>query len=106
MMAVNPATAWHMLNSFVKLQPGEWVLQNAGNSAVGHNVAAIAKSMGLRTVNLVRREDQIGPLLAAGADAAGDGIRAAPLRCRCWGQWKAGRPRKRRMEGWRELRGR
>jgi mitochondrial enoyl-[acyl-carrier protein] reductase / trans-2-enoyl-CoA reductase len=70
MMAVNPATAWHMLNSFVKLQPGEWVLQNAGNSAVGHNVAAIAKSMGLRTVNLVRREDQIGPLLAAGADAA------------------------------------
>jgi NADPH:quinone reductase-like Zn-dependent oxidoreductase len=70
MMAVNPATAWHMLKSFVKLDPGEWVLQNAGNSAVGHNVIRIAKAMGLRTVNLVRREDQIGPLLAAGADVA------------------------------------
>ncbi len=70
MMAVNPATAWHMLKSFVQLRPGEWVLQNAGNSGVGHNVIRIAKTMGLRTVNLVRREDQIAPLLAAGADAA------------------------------------
>jgi trans-2-enoyl-CoA reductase len=70
MMAVNPATAWHMLKGFVKLEPGEWVLQNAGNSAVGHNVIRIAKAMGLRTVSVVRRENQVAPLLATGADAA------------------------------------
>jgi mitochondrial enoyl-[acyl-carrier protein] reductase / trans-2-enoyl-CoA reductase len=69
MMAVNPATAWHMLKRFVQLAPGEWVLQNAGNSAVGHNVIRIAKSMGLRTVSVVRRDEQVDLLRSEGADA-------------------------------------
>lgn len=69
MMAVNPATAWHMLKGFVKLAPDEWVLQNAGNSGVGHNVIRIARLMGLQTVSVVRREDLVGSLRAAGATA-------------------------------------
>lgn len=69
MLAVNPATAWNMLNNFVRLQPGEWVLQNAGTSAVGYNVIRLARRLGVRSVSIVRREDQVDPLLAKGADA-------------------------------------
>jgi len=68
MLRVNPPTAWHMLNDFVKLEPGDWVLQNAANSGVGRAVIDIAKSLGLRTVNAVRRPELIEELKAAGGD--------------------------------------
>ena len=32
---MNPATADNMLSDFVDLQPGDWVVQNGANSAVG-----------------------------------------------------------------------
>lgn len=69
MLAVNPATAWNMLTNFVTLKPGEWVLQNAGNSSVGYNVVRMARYLGARSVSVVRRDDQVEPLLAKGADA-------------------------------------
>ena len=68
MLAVNPATAQQMLTRYIHLSPGEWVLQNAGNSAVGHCVVWLARRLGLRTVSLVRRAEQIAPLQAAGGD--------------------------------------
>jgi NADPH:quinone reductase-like Zn-dependent oxidoreductase len=69
MLAVNPPTAWNMLQGFVALKPGDWVLQNAGSSSVGYNVIRLARQLGARTVNVVRREDQVAPLRARGADA-------------------------------------
>ena len=68
MIKINPATAWRMLHDFVAPQPGAWVIQNAANSGVGRAVIAIAKSLGLRTVNLVRRPELIEELTALGAD--------------------------------------
>lgn len=68
-LRVNPATAWRMLHNFVALQPGEWIVQNAANSAVGRCVIQIARHFGWRTVNLVRREEVIPELHALGADA-------------------------------------
>lgn len=68
MITVNPPTASLMLSEFVDLQPGDWVIQNAANSGVGAYLIALAGMRGLKTVNLVRRESQIAPLLAAGAD--------------------------------------
>ena len=59
MMTVNPPTALLMLREFVALQPGDWVIQNAANSAVGAYLIQIAKLRGLRTVNVVRRESAI-----------------------------------------------
>ena len=50
------------------LRPGDWVLQNAANSAVGRAVIQIARSRGIRTVNVVRREDAIADLKEIGAD--------------------------------------
>jgi hypothetical protein len=67
MLAVNPPTAWNMLQGFVALKPGDWVLQNAGSSSVGYNVIRLARRLGARTVNVVRREDQVAPLRSRGA---------------------------------------
>ena len=69
MLKVNPATAQLMLRDYVDLAPGDWVIQNAANSAVGVNLIRLARARGIRTVNVVRRESLIGPLKAIGADA-------------------------------------
>jgi trans-2-enoyl-CoA reductase len=69
MMAVNPPSAWGMLENFETLTTGDWIVQNAANSAVGRCVIQIAKSRGLRTLNVVRREDVIEELTSLGADA-------------------------------------
>jgi len=68
MITINPPTASLMLSEFVDLQEGDWVMQNAANSGVGSYLIALAKLRGLKTVNVVRRESLVEPLLAAGAD--------------------------------------
>ncbi len=68
MLKVNPLTAWCMLTQLISLPEGSWVIQNAANSGVGSCVIQIAKLLGLRTINLVRREQLIEPLEALGAD--------------------------------------
>src|SRR5215469_5154934 len=68
MLSINPPTAALLLGEYVALAPGDWVLQNAGNSGVGRSVIAIAKERGLRTVSLVRRPELIDELVAAGGD--------------------------------------
>jgi len=68
MLRINPATALLMLREFVKLQPGEWVIQNAANSAVGRCVIRLARHFGWRTVNVVRRTELADELESEGAD--------------------------------------
>jgi trans-2-enoyl-CoA reductase len=68
MMAVNPATAWLMLETIVPLVAGEWIIQNAANSGVGHCVIQLAQQMGVRTISLVRRPDPVDRLRADGSD--------------------------------------
>ncbi len=65
---INPPTAYCLLKKIVDLAPGSWVVQNAGNSAVGLSVIQMAKAMGLKTISQVRREELIEPLKALGAD--------------------------------------
>lgn len=68
MISINPPTASLMLSEFVDLQAGDWVIQNAANSGVGSYLVDLATQRGLKTVNVVRRESLVEPLLAAGAD--------------------------------------
>jgi len=68
MLVSSPATAHLMLENYVDLQEGDWVLQSAANSAVGSAVVQLAKARGLRTVNLVRREEVVADLEKRGAD--------------------------------------
>ena len=43
MVRINPPTAHLMLTDLVDLKPGDWIIQNAANSAVGRLVIALAK---------------------------------------------------------------
>jgi mitochondrial enoyl-[acyl-carrier protein] reductase / trans-2-enoyl-CoA reductase len=68
MLKVNPATALLMLRRYVTLEPGDWVIQDAANSGVGTNLIRLARTGGVRTVNIARRAELIEPLKAQGAD--------------------------------------
>jgi trans-2-enoyl-CoA reductase len=68
MMTINPPTAALLLSEFVQLNPGEWVIQNAANSAVGLYLVQLARHRGQRTVNVVRREDAAPIVQAMGGD--------------------------------------
>jgi NADPH:quinone reductase-like Zn-dependent oxidoreductase len=57
MIGINPFTAYLLLNRYVSLMPGDWIGQTAGNSAMGQYIIALAKLAGVKTVNVVRREE-------------------------------------------------
>ena len=65
---INGATAWTLLEDFVELDEGAWVLQDAANSNVGRYLIVLAAQRGIRTVNLVRREEVCQELKELGAD--------------------------------------
>ncbi|MEZ5932496.1 MAG: zinc-dependent alcohol dehydrogenase family protein [Alphaproteobacteria bacterium] len=68
MLKVNPATAWMMLHNYVRLEAGDWVIQDAANSGVGLALISLARIEGLRTVNVVRRPGMATRLQSIGAD--------------------------------------
>jgi NADPH:quinone reductase-like Zn-dependent oxidoreductase len=68
MMGVNPPTAYLLLTDIVKLPQGSWVIQNGANSGVGRATVPIAKALGLRTVNVVRRGAVVAEMKALGGD--------------------------------------
>ena len=79
MLTVNPLTALLILNNFVALKAGDWIVQSAANSAVGEYVIQLAKQRNLKTINVVRRADLAAGLKALGADAVvvdGDDLKA------------------------------
>lgn len=68
MLVSSPATAHLLLSNHAELSAGDWVLQTAANSAVGSAVVQMAKARGLRTVNIVRRDEVVADLKSMGAD--------------------------------------
>ena len=68
MLKINPMTAWRLLHDYVDLARGDWLIQNAANSAAGRAVIQIARELGYKTVNVVRRSELIGELRAEGGD--------------------------------------
>jgi NADPH:quinone reductase-like Zn-dependent oxidoreductase len=68
MLRINPPTALLLLSDVVALKPGDWLIQNVANSAVGRLVIRLARARGINTVNVVRRESLFGELQALGAD--------------------------------------
>jgi len=69
MLRINPPTALLMLTDVVDLKPGDWVIQNVANSAVGRLLIRLARARGLKTMNVVRRDALFGELKALGASA-------------------------------------
>jgi trans-2-enoyl-CoA reductase len=91
MLKINPMTAWRLLHDYVELKHGDWLIQNAANSAAGRAVIQIAHDLGYQTVNVVRRQELIEELRAEGGDVVlvdGENLRdevktatsAAPIR--------------------------
>ncbi len=68
MLKVNPITAWRLLHDFVSLGQGDWFIQNAANSAAGRAAIQIARELGYRSANMVRRPELIPELKGEGAD--------------------------------------
>jgi len=68
MLKVNPITAWRMIHDFVSLHSGEWLIQNAANSGAGQCVIQIARKLGVKTVNVVRRPELVEELHSLGGD--------------------------------------
>jgi len=66
---VNPATAWIMTQEVLQVPPGAWLLQTAAGSSLGHMIIRLGKTLGFRTLNVVRNPDQASELEAAGATA-------------------------------------
>ena len=66
--ALNPLTAWRLLNDFEYLREGDFVIQNAANSAVGLCVIQFARRIGVECISLVRTPERIRDLEEFGAD--------------------------------------
>jgi trans-2-enoyl-CoA reductase len=78
MLKINPLTAWRLLHDYVDLREGDWLIQNAANSAAGRDVIQIAHELGYKTVNVVRRAEVVDELRAQGGDVVlvdGDNLR-------------------------------
>lgn len=61
-VTVNPATAFRMLRDFVQLNPGDAVIQNGANSAVGQAVIQLCKVWNLQSINVIRNRPNVNEL--------------------------------------------
>jgi NADPH:quinone reductase-like Zn-dependent oxidoreductase len=78
-LSINALTAYLLLKNYAPLMPGDWIGQTAANSAVGQYVIALAKLMGLKTMNVVRSAESAELVESLGGDAAaltGDNLEA------------------------------
>jgi NADPH:quinone reductase-like Zn-dependent oxidoreductase len=71
MLNINPTTAVLLLDGFVKLKPGDWIVLNAADSQVARCIIGIAKSRDLKVVGIVRRPELVPELEALGVDFVG-----------------------------------
>lgn len=55
-----------MLLEFLQARPGQWIVQNAANGAVGKALAMLANARGIHTISLVRRDAGVDELRALG----------------------------------------
>ena len=68
LLTVNGPTAWVLLQDFVALKPGDWLIQNAANASCGRYLIRLARRRGIRTINVVRRPQMIDELHELGGD--------------------------------------
>jgi NADPH:quinone reductase-like Zn-dependent oxidoreductase len=68
LLTVNGPTAAVLLDDFVKMNEGDWLIQNAANSNCGRFLLQLAHQRGIKTVNIVRRAEMIDELVSLGAD--------------------------------------
>ena len=65
---VNPATALAMTQDVLKVTRGAWLLQSAAGGELGKMVIRLGYKFAFRTINVVRRREQVEELKELGAD--------------------------------------
>ena len=65
---VNPATALAMTQDVLKVTRGAWLLQSAAGGELGKMVIRLGYKFAFRTINVVRRREQVEELKQLGAD--------------------------------------
>jgi NADPH:quinone reductase-like Zn-dependent oxidoreductase len=65
---VNPASAFVMTRYVLRVPQGAWLLQTAAGGALGRIVVRLGKIYGFKTINIVRRQEQVEELRRLGAD--------------------------------------
>ena len=65
---VNPATALAMTQDVLKVPRGAWLLQSAAGGELGKMVIRLGYKFAFRTINVVRRPEQVDELKKLGAD--------------------------------------
>src|ERR1700758_2603626 len=68
MIGINPATAYLLLKRYGSLMPGDWIGQTAANAAMGQYIIALAKLAGVKTLNVVRRQEAAEQVRQWGGD--------------------------------------
>ena len=64
-MQINPMTVYGMLKEH-NIPKGEFLLQTAATSVLGRQIISLAKHYGIRTINVVRRQEAVDELKALG----------------------------------------
>lgn len=62
MLSINPPTVYRLLKDYIKLSPGDSIIQNGANSACGQMVIQMCRSWGIITVNVIRDRPDIDNL--------------------------------------------
>jgi len=68
MASINPPTAILLLDEYVNLEQGDWIVLNAGNSSLANVIFTLAKARGIKSVAIVRRPEAVEAARQAGAD--------------------------------------
>jgi len=68
MLTINPPTAHLLLETYVQLQPDDWIAINAANSAIARWIVGFAKRKGVKTLGLVRRPEAMSAAREAGCE--------------------------------------
>ena len=55
-----------LLIEFLNIEPGQWIIQNAANGAVGESMAMLAPQRNINTINLVRSKESEQELIDLG----------------------------------------
>ena len=65
---INPVTAYVMVQRVLQIPRGGWLLQTAAGSQLGRMVIRLGRRLGFKTINIVRRDEQIEELVQLGGD--------------------------------------
>jgi NADPH2:quinone reductase len=67
-LLINPATAILMVRHVLAVPRGAWLLQSAAGGELGRMIIRLAKHDGIKTINVVRRDEAVQELMDLGAD--------------------------------------